>query len=92
MVDYNDLNASLSARGRAYLEMNCAHCHNPNAWDIPAEKDFDFSHEIPLEQTGIQNGKDKISRNVINQEMPFIGTTMMDEEGIDLLIEYLNSL
>ncbi len=92
MVDYKDINASLSDRGRAYLAMNCAHCHNPSAWDIPAEKDFDFRHEIPFELTGIQNGKDKISRNIINQEMPFIGTTMMDEEGVALLIEYLNSL
>ena len=92
MVDYNDLNASLSDRGRAYLAINCAHCHNPQAWNIPAEKNFDFRHEIPFELTGIQNGKDKISRNVLNQEMPFIGTTMMDEEGVALLIEYLNSL
>lgn len=92
MVDYNDLNASLSDRGRAYLAINCAHCHNPQAWNIPAAKNFDFRHEIPFELTGIQNGKDKISRNVLNQEMPFIGTTMMDEEGVALLIEYLNSL
>ena len=92
MVDYKDLNASITERGRAYLAMNCAHCHNPKAWNIPAEKDFDFRHEIPFELTGIQNGKDKISRNIINQEMPFIGTTMMDEEGVSLLIEYLNSL
>ncbi len=92
MVDYKDLNASLSARGRAYLAINCAHCHNPQAWNIPAEKDFDFRHETPFELTGIQNGKDKISRNVLNQEMPFIGTTMMDEEGVALLVEYLNSL
>lgn len=92
MVDYNDLNASLSDRGRAYLAINCAHCHNPNAWDIPAEKDFDFRHETPFDYTGIQNGKDKISRNVINEDMPFIGTTMMDEEGVSLLIEYLNGL
>lgn len=92
MVDYKDLNASLSARGRAYLAINCAHCHNPSAWNTPAEKDFDFRYEIPFNQTGIQNGKDKVSRNVINQEMPFIGTTMMDEEGVALLIEYLNSL
>lgn len=92
MVDYNDLNASLSDRGRAYLAINCAHCHNPQAWNIPAAKNFDFRHEIPFELTGIQNGKDKISRNVLNLEMPFIGTTMMDEEGVALLIEYLNSL
>jgi uncharacterized repeat protein (TIGR03806 family) len=92
MVDYNDKNASISDRGRAYLAMNCAHCHNPNAWNTPAEKDFDFRHEIPFNQTGIRNGSDKIYRNVINQDMPFIGTTMMDEEGVALVIEYLDSL
>jgi len=86
MVDYNDVSASLSDRGRAYLAMNCAHCHNPKAWDIPAEKDFDFRHDIPFELTGIQNGKDKISRNLINQEMPFIGTTLMHDEGVALMI------
>lgn len=92
MVDYNDLNASLSERGRAYLAINCAHCHNPSAWNTPAEKEFDFRYEIPFNQTGIQNGKDKISRNVLDQEMPFIGTTIKDDEGIALLIEYLDSL
>lgn len=92
MVDYNDKNASLPDRGRAYLAINCGHCHSPQAWNIPAEKDFDFRHEIPFELTGIQNGKDKISRNLLNQEMPFVGTTMMDEEGVALLIEYLNSM
>lgn len=92
MVDYKDLNASLSERGRAYLAINCAHCHNPSAWNTPAEKDFDFRYEIPFGHTGIQNAKDEISRNVINQEMPFIGTSIIDEEGVALLIEYLNSL
>lgn len=92
MVDYKDVNASLSDRGRAYLAMNCAHCHNPSAWNTPADKEFDFRHDIPLGQTGIQGGKDKISRNIMNGEMPFIGTTMVDEEGTALILDYLNSL
>lgn len=92
MVDYTDVNASLSDRGRAYLAMNCAHCHNPEAWDIPAERDFDFRHATSFEQTGIQFEKDKISRNITNGEMPFIGTTMLDEEGVALLVEYIESL
>ncbi len=92
MVDYNDVNASLEERGRAYLAMNCAHCHNPNAWDIPAGRDFDFRHQTAFENTGISDGKDKILRNVINQEMPFIGTTILDKEGVDLLTKYIESL
>lgn len=92
MADYNDLNASISERGRAYLAMNCAHCHQPNAWDIPADKDFDFRYATSLTESGIEFGKDRISRNIINQQMPFIGTTMMDEEGVALLLEYLERL
>lgn len=92
MVDYNDENVSLSERGRAYLDINCAHCHNPNAWGIPAEKDFDFRQETSIGQSGIIPGQDEITRNISNGEMPFIGTTMIDEEGVELLIEYLESL
>lgn len=92
MVDYTDDDQPLHDRGRAYLAMNCSHCHNANAWNIPAEKGFDFRYETPFEYTGIQNGKERISRNVLNGEMPFIGTTMKDQEGIALVVEYLNAL
>lgn len=92
IADYKDLSASLSDRGRAYLSINCAHCHNPNAWNIPAEKDFDFRFETSLQESGILNGKERIKRNMINQEMPFIGTTLLDQEGLTLMLEYLDSL
>jgi len=92
MVDYNDLNASLEDRGRAYLAMNCAHCHNPNSWEIVAEREFDFRYEIPLNDTGIQNEEEKIKRAIQDQEMPLIGTTILDDEGIELLIEFLENL
>ena len=45
MVDYSDPSVPLAERGRAYLAMNCAHCHHPDAWDAPAERDFDFRYE-----------------------------------------------
>lgn len=92
MVDYRNLNASISNRGRAYLALNCAHCHNPKGWDIPAEKDFDFRFETSLQGSGIPSGKDKISRNMLDGEMPFIGTTLMDDEGLALILDYLESL
>ncbi len=90
--DYNDPSASLSDRGRAYLAMNCAHCHNPNAWDIPAQVDFDFRYETPFSETGILYDKAKISNSLLDGEMPFIGTTMEDEEGVALILQYLESL
>ncbi len=92
IVDYNDPLASISERGRAYLDMNCAHCHNPKGWDIPAQVDIDFRYELPVDQTGIIYEKDKISNALTHGKMPFIGTTLKDEEGITLVLQYLESL
>lgn len=92
IVDYNDLNASLSERGRAYMEMNCAHCHNPTGWEEPAGEGFDFRYETQLNQTGILGEQGDIIEVITNGEMPFLGTTIRDQEGIDLLIEYIESL
>lgn len=92
IVDYKDLNSSLENRARAYLDINCSHCHNPNAWEEPAEQDMDFRYETPLNQTGITQESDEIEELVVDGEMPFIGTTVLDDEGVQLIIEYINSL
>ncbi len=92
MVDYNDASASLSQRGRAYLDMNCAHCHNPNGWEGATEREFDFRYETPLSQSGILFEEDKIINALLDREMPFIGTTMLDQEGVNLIMEYIDSL
>ena len=92
IVDYNDSSISLTERGRAYLAMNCAHCHNPTAWDEPAGKDFDFRYELALSQTGISFEKDKIIEVVQDREMPFIGTTTLDVEGVQLVVNFIENL
>lgn len=92
IVDYKNLEASLSERARAYLAMNCAHCHNPSGWKKSNQRRFDFRYEIPLDQTGILYKKEKISRTMMNGRMPFIGTTILDKEGISLIVDYLKSL
>lgn len=92
MVDYTDTRISLSERARAYLDMNCAHCHNPNGWDKANQRQFDFRYETPLEQSGILYEERKISNALLDREMPFIGTTILDQEGVKLVIDYLESL
>ncbi|MEL7122619.1 MAG: hypothetical protein AAFO07_24445 [Bacteroidota bacterium] len=92
IVDYKNLEASLAERARAYLAMNCEHCHNPSGWKKANERRFDFRYEIPLGQTGILSRREKIARTLVNGRMPYIGTTMIDEEGIRLITAYLNSL
>ena len=92
IVDYNNPSASLSERGRAYLDLNCSHCHNPSGWDYATERQFDFRYETPFAQTGIEFEKEKITDALLDGEMPFIGTTLLDQEGVDLVIQYIESL
>lgn len=90
--NYNNLNLSLEERGRAYLEMNCAHCHNPQAWEAAAEQDLDFRYETPLNETGILSERNRIKNLMSEGEMPLIGTTIIDEEGVDLITDFIDSL
>lgn len=92
IVDYKDASYSTKDRARAYLDLNCAHCHQPSAWDESASEDFDFRYETALSQTGISNEINNIRRQLNRREMPFIGTTILDQEGVDLVIEYIESL
>lgn len=92
IVDYTNSANSLEDRGRAYLDMNCAHCHNPNAWERSAEREFDFRYENSIGQTGIQYEESKIIEAVSSGTMPLIGTTLPDEEGVDLVIDFIQSL
>lgn len=92
IVNYKDKSIPLADRGRAYLAMNCAHCHNPNAWEEPAGRDFDFRYETALNETGLLFENEKVVEAVEDGEMPFIGTTILDQEGVDLVIEFIGSL
>lgn len=92
IVNYEDINIPINERGRAYLAMNCAHCHNPSGWEKASQRRFDFRYNTSLSQTGIADKKNKISRTMLNGRMPFNGTTMIHQEGIGLIQEYLRGL
>lgn len=49
MISYYDTTASVNDRARAYLEINCAHCHNPNG---PA---YTSGLYVNLENTNLEN-------------------------------------
>ncbi|MEM1324704.1 MAG: hypothetical protein AAGI23_02060 [Bacteroidota bacterium] len=92
IVDYNNETHSLAERAKAYLDLNCSHCHNPTAWEVPTEREFDFRYETPLHQSGISFEEEKIKQALLDEEMPFIGTTILDKEGVTLVVQYLESL
>lgn len=94
MVDYKDTSQALEDRARAYLHMNCAHCHNPNGWEESMEEDLDFRYSTDLNGTGlsVRRNRNRVTDVISDGEMPYIGTTLLDEDGIDLVIEYIQSL
>ena len=92
VVDYNDASVSLANRARAYLDLNCSHCHHPNGWEESARKRLDLRYETPLSQSGILKDIHEIKESIVEREMPFIGTTLLDKEGVSLIVEYIESL
>ena len=90
--DYHDESLSVEERGRAYLDMNCAHCHQPNAWEESSQKRFEFRYETSLSETNIQDKSDDIRRVFQDGEMPYLGTNVVHEEGWEIVRDYLDSL
>jgi len=90
--DYFDENFTLAERGRAYFEMNCAHCHNPNGFEKCASEGFDFRYITPLANTKILPKQDKIVKEMEKGDMPWIGTETIDEEGLLLIKHYMISI
>lgn len=88
----NSHNTSLpiSDRARAYLDVNCAHCHsqNGNASDI----DLYFGYDLSLGETKITNRKTQIKNMMSAGDMPRLGTSTLDEESLLLIKAYIESL
>jgi len=93
LPSYDDLSQSSEHRARAYLEVNCAHCHNPMGTAYMTMLDLRF--ESPINETGIWLKQAKIigRMSVLGEmHMPQKGTTILHEEGIMLIKDYLQSL
>ncbi|MBS0030886.1 c-type cytochrome [Chitinophaga sp. 22321] len=93
MPDYKDSSFVLALRARAYLEINCAHCHRETG--MAAGTSLNLSYEVPFNKTGIAYNKENIIIRMSTMgeyHMPKIGTTTPDDEGVQLIREYINSL
>lgn len=92
LPDYSDPNIALEERARAYLEINCAHCHNPMGWDEASGRELDFRYTTPLAETGLQRVAVDLPRILQRGRMPYLGTTMVHTEGVELLERYVQTL
>ncbi|MEO8404868.1 MAG: hypothetical protein ABI480_09740 [Chitinophagaceae bacterium] len=88
--DWQNTSLSLGERARAYLDVNCAHCHSQNGFC--AKSGLRLGYEIPFSATQIVQKKDRMIKLLSNRKMPLLGTTVIYQEGIALIKEYVNTL
>ena len=95
LPNWEDTSLDLETRARAYMDINCAHCHIPGG-TCADQSTLNFALETPLEDTNILEQTSlidyRISFYLDGISMPFIGTTMMHTEGVQLIQDYLNTL
>lgn len=92
LPDYNDAVLPLADRARAYIEVNCSHCHHPGGWERSAEQDYDFRFTTPLADTKILDDPEELEEELDEGDMPFLGTTLKHAEGMRLVVEWLDTL
>ncbi|TXE15575.1 hypothetical protein ES692_16135 [Psychroserpens burtonensis] len=93
---WDDTNYSLEERARAYFDINCAHCHTDGGY-CETQSILRLDYENSLTDSKIQDRKSSIIFRVASDfqpglTMPWIGTTILHDEGVALISEYLNTL
>ena len=91
----DDTNYTLEERARAYFDINCAHCHIDGGF-CELQSPLRLSYETPFADSEIFDRRPSIINRITTYNagfsMPLIGTTVLHDEGVALIIEYLNSL
>lgn len=93
MTDYRDESKSTEERARAYLDINCSHCHSPKG--IAGITQLHLTYNTPINETGIWLKHGKIGMRMSTQgemHMPQKGTTIIHEEGLRLVLNYIQNL
>ncbi|WP_298898025.1 fibronectin type III domain-containing protein [uncultured Psychroserpens sp.] len=91
----DDVNYTLEERARAYFDVNCAHCHIEGGL-CEVQSTLRLDYERAFADSNIQSRRNSIINRVSNYNqgfsMPLNGTTMVHDEGIALILEYLDTL
>ena len=94
LPDWTDESLDIFSRGRAYIDVNCAHCHQPGG--EVTNFGLDFRLETAYDDTGIYANRgeieERIQSNVPTYRMPQIGRSVVHEEAVTMLLEYLDAL
>lgn len=92
---WDDDSFTQEERVRAYFDVNCAHCHSPGGF-CEIESDLRLRYETPFDDSNIYEDRylilGRMASYVPGWSMPLIGTSMVHEEGFDLIEAYILSL
>ena len=90
----DDTNYDIFERGRAYIDINCAHCHQPGG--EVTNFDLDFRYETLFDDSGIYANRgeieERIQSNTPTYRMPQIGRSVVHDEAVTMLLEYLQAI
>jgi len=97
LPDWTDTSLLLEDRARAYLDVNCAHCHQPGgSYNINYGDSFEFRFETSFEDSNIYEARvaiqDRMNTQIPSYFMPLLGTTVIHAEGVALIDAYIESL
>lgn len=93
LPDYKDSKLPIVQRARAYMDINCAHCHQPGGYAGRTTINLDYS--TSLDHSGIKFNRNNviIRMNEMGEyHMPKLGTTVIDKEGAELIRAYIENI
>jgi uncharacterized repeat protein (TIGR03806 family) len=90
---YTNHELPIEQRARAYMEVNCAHCHQPGGYAGQTNLNLDYGTD--LNSSGINFNRSNIVIRMSQMgtyHMPKLGTTVIDREGLALINAYIEKL
>jgi uncharacterized repeat protein (TIGR03806 family) len=95
LPNWEDETLLIDDRARAYMDVNCAHCHQPGG-SVPPGFFLDFRLETAFGDTGIYANRGEIiarfQSTLPTYRMPQLGRTVIHGEALQMLNEYIDSL
>lgn len=95
LPNWEDASYSLEERARAYFDVNCAHCHIEGGF-CEVQSTLRLAFETDMASTNIAERRNSIINRMsfYNQgfSMPWIGTTIIHDEGLNLILDYLDTI
>ena len=90
LPNYGNTALSRVERARAYMEINCAHCHRPEGYATDIKVNLLFATSV--HDLGLGEHADHFAPQLEKGKMPKLGTTIVDTMGVNLMKDFLKSL